>query len=141
MKVTENCCDGVKLYDIMYTYILIMNSKLFARERKGFFMALLPSLVRTNDMCVGCNRCISVCPVLNANVTVMTENGPRIEVNRDACINCGSCFDACDHHARTYDDDTERFFADLKAGKRFPLSLRRLFLRIIRKNTEVYWAA
>lgn len=91
-------------------------------------MALLPSLVRTNDMCVGCNRCISVCPVLNANVTVMTENGPRIEVNRDACINCGSCFDACDHHARTYDDDTERFFADLKAGKKISIILAPAFL-------------
>lgn len=91
-------------------------------------MALLPSLVRTNDMCVGCNRCISVCPVLSANVTVMTENGPRIEVNRDACINCGSCFDACDHHARTYDDDTERFFADLKAGKKISIILAPAFL-------------
>lgn len=91
-------------------------------------MALLASLVRTNDACVGCNRCISVCPVLSANITVMTEKGPRIEVNRDACINCGSCFDACDHHARTYEDDTERFFADLKAGKKISIILAPAFL-------------
>lgn len=91
-------------------------------------MSLIQSLVQTNDRCVGCNRCISVCPVLNANVTVMTENGPRIDVNRSACVNCGACFDACDHHARTYEDDTERFFADLAAGKRISIILAPAFL-------------
>ncbi|MGN1085299.1 MAG: [Fe-Fe] hydrogenase large subunit C-terminal domain-containing protein [Lachnospiraceae bacterium] len=91
-------------------------------------MSLMSSLVYTNDKCVGCNRCISVCPVLNANVTVMTENGPRIEVNREACINCGSCFDACDHQARTYEDDTERFFADLESGKKISIILAPAFL-------------
>lgn len=91
-------------------------------------MSLLPSLVKTSDACVGCNRCISVCPVLSANITVMTENGPRIEVNQDACINCGSCFDACDHHARIYEDDTERFFADLKAGKNISIILAPAFV-------------
>ncbi|MBO5324638.1 MAG: 4Fe-4S binding protein, partial [Lachnospiraceae bacterium] len=28
-------------------------------------------LVYTNDDCVGCNRCISVCPVLQANHAVV----------------------------------------------------------------------
>jgi len=91
-------------------------------------MALIASLVQTSEACVGCNRCISVCPVLSANITVTTENGPRIEVNRDACINCGSCFDACDHHARVYEDDTERFFADLQAGKKISIILAPAFL-------------
>jgi len=91
-------------------------------------MVLLESLIQTSDACVGCNRCISVCPVLSANITVMTENGPRIEVNRKACINCGSCFDACDHHARVYEDDTERFFADLAAGKKISIILAPAFL-------------
>ena len=91
-------------------------------------MAHIKSLVYTNDHCVGCNRCISVCPVLNANITVMTEHGPRIEVNRDACINCGSCFDACDHHARVYEDDTEQFFADLAAGRKISIILAPAFL-------------
>lgn len=91
-------------------------------------MALIKSLVYTNEQCVGCNRCISVCPVLNANITVMAEQGPRIEVNRDACINCGSCFDACDHHARVYEDDTEQFFADLASGRKISIILAPAFL-------------
>lgn len=91
-------------------------------------MSLVPSFVQTNEHCVGCNRCISVCPVLNANVTVMTEKGPRIDVNQAACVNCGACFDACDHHARIYEDDTERFFADLAAGKKISILLAPAFL-------------
>lgn len=91
-------------------------------------MSLVKSLVYTNDNCVGCNRCISVCPVLHANVVTRTENGNRIEVNRDACINCGSCFDVCEHRARSFEDDTEAFFADLARGKKISIILAPAFL-------------
>ena len=76
-------------------------------------------LVFTNDNCIGCNRCISVCPVLTANMAVMDENGgeQKIYVDGDSCISCGACFDVCEHNAREYEDDTERFFADLKKGE------------------------
>ena len=77
--------------------------------------------VYINDKCVGCNKCISVCPVLTANVAVEENGVQRIEVNSGQCINCGSCIDACEHGAREFSDDTERFFADLKAGK--PISV------------------
>lgn len=77
--------------------------------------------VYINDKCVGCNKCISVCPVLTANVAVEENGVQRIEVNSRQCINCGSCIDACEHGAREFSDDTERFFADLKAGK--PISV------------------
>ena len=74
-----------------------------------------------NDKCVGCNKCISVCPVLTANVAVEENGVQRIEVNSGQCIDCGSCIDACEHGAREFSDDTERFFEDLKAGK--PISV------------------
>lgn len=74
-----------------------------------------------NDKCVGCNKCISVCPVLTANVAVEEKGVQRIEVNSGQCIDCGSCIDACEHGAREFSDDTERFFEDLKAGK--PISV------------------
>ena len=77
----------------------------------------MAGFVSTNDKCIGCNKCISVCPVLTANQAVMVDGRPRIEVNREQCINCGACFDACEHGAREYVDDTERFFADLAAGE------------------------
>lgn len=73
-------------------------------------------LVYTNDKCTGCNRCISLCPAITANHAVKDGEGYKIYVSGDSCIACGACFDACDHDARSYRDDTERFFKDLKEG-------------------------
>ncbi len=76
-------------------------------------------LVFTNEKCIGCNKCISVCPVITANRAIKTENrGQRIEVDAEKCIACGACFDACEHNARDFIDDTEAFFAALAAGER-----------------------
>ena len=76
------------------------------------------SLIYTNEKCQGCNRCISVCPVLTANYSVRSATGmQRIEVHGDDCIKCGACFDACEHNARSFEDDTEQFFADLRSGQ------------------------
>ncbi len=66
-------------------------------------------LVYTNDKCIGCNKCISVCPVITANRAIEFNGHQRIEVNGDMCIACGACFDACEHNARNYYDDTEQF--------------------------------
>lgn len=88
----------------------------------------MTGLVFTNDKCIGCNKCISVCPVLTANRAVVVDGQPRIEINSEQCINCGSCFDVCEHGAREYKDDTERFFADLKKGERISILLAPAFL-------------
>lgn len=86
------------------------------------------TLVYTNEKCQGCNRCISVCPVLTANYSVPSGNGgQRIEVHSENCINCGACFDACEHQARSFYDDTERFFNDLKRGERISVILAPAF--------------
>ena len=88
------------------------------------------SLVFTNDNCVGCNKCISVCSCMGACIsTEPDENGQsRIEVDGNKCIACGACFDACEHEARQYNDDTEKFFADLKKGEKISLLLAPAFL-------------
>ena len=88
------------------------------------------SLVFTNDNCVGCNKCISVCSCMGACIsTEPDENGQsRIEVDKNKCIACGACFDACEHEARQYNDDTEKFFADLKKGEKISLLLAPAFL-------------
>lgn len=88
----------------------------------------MAGLVFTNDKCIGCNRCISVCPVLTANKAVTVDRQARIDVNSEQCINCGACFDACEHGAREYRDDTERFFEDLKKGQKISLLLAPAFL-------------
>lgn len=91
-------------------------------------MRIMAGFVFTNDKCIGCNRCISVCPVLTANKAVVVDDQARIEVDSEQCINCGACFDACEHGAREFLDDTERFFEDLKKGERISLLLAPAFL-------------
>lgn len=76
------------------------------------------SLVFTNEKCVGCNKCISACSCLGANVPVEQDGIRKIEVDGDKCIACGACFDVCKHSAREFNDDTQRFFADLARGER-----------------------
>lgn len=87
----------------------------------------MKSLVYTNEKCQGCNRCISVCPVLTANYSVKSTGRQRIEVHGENCIKCGACFDACEHQARSFDDDTEKFFADLRRGEKISVLLAPAF--------------
>lgn len=79
------------------------------------------SLVFTNDKCIGCNKCISVCSCTGACVSREVDGVNRIDVDGSKCVACGACFDVCEHGAREYRDDTERFFEDLKRGE--PISI------------------
>lgn len=78
-------------------------------------------LVFTNDNCIGCNRCIAACPVLTANSVVEQGEKQFIHVDPAKCIACGACLDVCEHHAREYNDDTERFLADLSRGEKISI--------------------
>ncbi len=73
-------------------------------------------LETNEDKCVGCNKCIFVCPT-HANDAYLTHEANRIHVNDDLCIRCGECMDVCDHAAREITDDTVRFFDDLSKGE------------------------
>ena len=84
-------------------------------------------LVYTNENCIGCNKCISVCPVITANKAVERDGKAVIEVNPENCVGCGACFDACEHGARSFNDDTEQFFADLKKGEKISILLAPAF--------------
>lgn len=76
--------------------------------------------VYTNGKCVGCNRCISVCPTIGANVSISTDGKTRLEVSKK-CINCGMCVSECTHHARDFRDDFERFMEDIQNGESISL--------------------
>lgn len=86
------------------------------------------SLIFTNDNCVGCNKCIRTCSCLGANVHVEEDGKSRIEVDGDKCIACGACFDVCKYGAREFNDDTERFFADLARGERISILIAPAFI-------------
>lgn len=64
------------------------------------------------DKCIGCNKCIRVCPQLLANKVV----DEKIVVDNEYCVVCGECIKACEHDARGYIDDSERFMKDLASG-------------------------
>ena len=85
-------------------------------------------LVKTNDNCIGCNRCINACSSMGANVAVERGRGNIIDVDPVRCIACGACLDACEHRAREYEDDVERFFADLKKGTKISMLIAPAFL-------------
>ena len=72
----------------------------------------------TNNVanCVGCNRCIRVCPIDEANVVHANDGVITVEADGSKCISCGACLIACHHNSREYEDDTERFFSDLRSG-------------------------
>ncbi len=76
------------------------------------------NIIQTDETrCVGCNKCVAKCPV-HANSAVHTDRGIKIHIDSERCIACGECIHVCDHEARSYSDDTERFFSDLLGGKK-----------------------
>lgn len=88
----------------------------------------------TNDKCTGCNRCISVCTVSEANIAVMEEGKNKIYIDGDKCINCAKCIQTCPHDARDYLDDTELFLQKLSSKGEMSL----LVAPAIRSNFPQY---
>lgn len=84
-------------------------------------------LVYTNENCIGCNKCIRACECVGASVAAIENGNARINVDPTKCIGCGACIDACEHNARSYEDDTEKFFRDLASGKKISILLAPAF--------------
>lgn len=62
-------------------------------------------------------------------VQAVTENGQnRVMVDGDACVHCGACMDVCQHEARKFLDDTDRFLEDLKRGEKISILLAPAFI-------------
>ncbi len=77
----------------------------------------MEELIKTNDNCIGCNKCISVCSSPGANQAIMQDGKNKIIVDPNRCTACGACIDVCEHNAREFADDTIKFIEDLKKGE------------------------
>ncbi len=54
------------------------------------------NLIKTNENCIGCNKCIRSCICTGALVAEEKEDGNNfVKVDNTKCIGCGACFDAC----------------------------------------------
>lgn len=69
----------------------------------------------TSDLnnCVGCNKCVRVCPIELANKAFENKN-IKVSVNSEHCIFCSSYINSYSHNSRSYDDDIDNFSQDLK---------------------------
>lgn len=86
------------------------------------------------EKCVGCNKCISNCPILGANIAYRVDGKNKVKINEEKCIHCGECIKVCDHDARDFNDDTDEFFQDLSLGKKISV----IVAPSIRVNMENY---
>ena len=89
----------------------------------GHEVPRVDALIHADEQkCVGCNRCIRVCPIETANIAYQDEfENTKVKIDPSQCILCGACVGVCEHDARHFSDDLDRFMADIEKG--VPISL------------------
>ena len=81
-----------------------------------------PSIVRDNNKCILCRRCVAVCKQ-NQHVAVIGANDRGFnthvgtafekEITSSPCVNCGQCTAVCPTNALREKDDTDKVWAAL----------------------------
>ncbi len=78
-----------------------------------------PHLVRDNNKCILCRRCVAVCDnqyvsIIGANdrgIDTNIGNPFDVKLNTTSCISCGQCTAVCPTGALTEKDDTDKIWA------------------------------
>ena len=89
---------------------------------------LSPSVVRDNNKCILCRRCVAACAKTQGVCAIGVQNrGFKSQIGSEfgkslgevACINCGQCIAACPTGALTEKDATKEVWAALNDPKKF----------------------
>ena len=89
---------------------------------------LSPSVVRDNNKCILCRRCVAACAKTQGVCAIGVQNrGFKSEIGSEfgkslgevACINCGQCIATCPTGALTEKDATKEVWAALNDPKKF----------------------
>lgn len=89
---------------------------------------LSPSIVRDNNKCILCRRCVNVCKnVQTVGVIDATERGFKTKIAcafdsplaATACVNCGQCIAACPTGALREKDNTDEVWAALADDSKY----------------------
>ncbi len=87
-----------------------------------------PSIVRNNNKCVLCRRCVAMCEkIQNIGVIGPTKRGFKTAIESawnmplgtTACVNCGQCIEVCPTGALTEKDDTQKVWDALGNPDKF----------------------
>lgn len=85
-----------------------------------------PSIVRDMSKCILCNRCVEVCSGKQGVMVMAKENrgfdtvivppyGKKLVDT--SCVNCGQCVQVCPVGVISINDDTEKVYSQIEAGK------------------------
>jgi heterodisulfide reductase subunit A len=99
-------CHSPKELPLASAQALGAASRACALLSKGFIETEATTSIVNEELCIGCGRCVSVCPFSAISLVENNRGEPRSSINTAMCKGCGLCASVCPNTAIT-----PRFFA------------------------------
>ncbi len=80
----------------------------YPKEKVPTFKRFRGKLVYHPEKCIGCKRCVAVCP----SAAIRFRGKGKLEFDLKACMQCGLCVDTCPVKAITWSRDFETAGSD-----------------------------